>query len=242
MIIIPAIDIRNGYCVRLDQGKLENETVFSKDPVFMAKLWKAQGAERLHVIDLDGAFSGIPQNLGTIAEIAGSMDIPVQVGGGIRNTDTINKIFSAGAGKAILGTTAIYDTDFVKKACARYVDKIIISIDVRDNKVAIGGWKDLTTVSAVELGKKMADYGIKEIIFTDISKDGMLAGPNLKAIEDFSSKVNVSVIVSGGVSGIDDIRNIMALGSKNITGVIIGKALYTEKIKMEDAIEAAGKE
>ncbi len=240
MRIIPAIDIRNGYCVRLGQGKLENETIYSRDPVFIAKLWKAQGAKRIHVVDLDGAFSGITKNMSIISKISKAVDIPVHVGGGIRKMAVMQEVLSKGIDKVVLGTTAIYDTEFLVKAKKKFKDRIIISIDVVGNKVAIGGWKDVTSVTALELGKRICNYGFKEIIFTDIKKDGMMEGPNLKSIEKFAEKVKASVIIAGGISNLGDVKNIIDLGIKNITGIIIGKALYTESISLIDAVKLAG--
>jgi len=237
MIIIPAVDIRNGCCVRLDQGRLENETIYSKDPLFIAKLWKAQGASRMHVVDLDGAFMGIIHNLAIIEKIVKEVGIPVQVGGGIRNMETIEDVFSKGVHKIVLGTAAVYDTELVKKAKKKFGSRIIISVDAVGDKVAIGGWKDVTSVAPGELGKKICGYGFKEIIFTDIKRDGMMGGPNLESIANFASKVKASIIIAGGITTLKDIKNIINLKIKNISGIIIGKAPYTESIKLADAIK-----
>ncbi|MDH5661662.1 MAG: 1-(5-phosphoribosyl)-5-[(5-phosphoribosylamino)methylideneamino]imidazole-4-carboxamide isomerase [Elusimicrobiota bacterium] len=239
MLVIPAIDIRGGNCVRLIQGKLEQETIFSKDPVFVAKLWQAQGAKKLHIVDLDGAFAGVIQNLELIAKIAKSIKIPVEVGGGIRDMDTIKAVLSGGVAEVILGTSAIYDTDTVKKALKKFRDKIVISIDSMGGKVAIGGWKEITAVRSATLAKRVAEMGVKKIIFTDIKKDGMLKGPNVKRIKAFAEKVRVPVIACGGISTLDDVKNIKELEEYGVSGMIIGKALYTGGIKLQEAIEIA---
>ncbi|MDH5173866.1 MAG: 1-(5-phosphoribosyl)-5-[(5-phosphoribosylamino)methylideneamino]imidazole-4-carboxamide isomerase [Elusimicrobiota bacterium] len=239
MLVIPAIDIRGGNCVRLIQGKLEQETIFSKDPVFVAKLWQAQGAKKLHIVDLDGAFAGVIQNLELIAKIAKSIKVPVEVGGGIRDMDTIKAVLSGGVAEVILGTSAIYDTDTVKKALKKFRDKIVISIDSMGGKVAIGGWKEITAVRSATLAKRVAEMGVKKIIFTDIKKDGMLKGPNVKRIKAFAEKVRVPVIACGGISTLDDVKNIKELEEYGVSGMIIGKALYTGGIKLQEAIEIA---
>ncbi len=241
MLVIPAIDIRGGNCVRLIQGKLEQETIFSKDPVFVAKLWQAQGAKKLHIIDLDGAFAGVIQNLELIAEIAKSIKVPVEVGGGIRDMDTIKRVLSRGVAEVILGTSAIYDTDTVKKALKKFRDKIVISIDSIGGKVAIGGWKEITSVRSVTLAKRVEEIGVKKIIFTDIKKDGMLKGPNVKAIKTFAEKVRVPVIACGGISTLDDVKRIKELEEHGVSGMIIGKALYTGGIRLQEAMEIAEK-
>jgi len=239
MLVIPAIDIRGGNCVRLAQGRLEQETIFSKDPVFVAKLWQAEGAKRLHIVDLDGAFSGVTQNLELIKEIAKSINIPVEVGGGIRNMETIERVLSGGVNKVILGTSAIYDTDTVRKALKKFRDRIVISIDSLGGKVAIGGWKEITTVRSTTLAKRVEEMGVKEIIFTDIKKDGMLKGPNVKGIKAFAEKVTIPVIACGGISTLDDVKKIKELEQYGVSGMIIGRAVYTGDIKLREAIEIA---
>lgn len=190
MLIIPAVDIRQGNCVMLQQGRIADETIYSKDPVFMAKLWKAKGAERLHVVDLDGSFSGNQSNNTIIGNICLSVDMPVQIGGGIRSMKRIDEIFMLGASYAILGTVAIYNPDVVRQAIDKYgADKIIVAVDILEDKVAIGGWKEITPVTASEMIDKLKDMGVKEIIYTDISKDGMLKGPNIDGLKDRKSVV-----------------------------------------------------
>jgi len=239
MLVIPAIDIRGGNCVRLVQGRLEEETIFSKEPVFVAKLWQAQGAERIHIVDLDGAFSGVIQNLELIMEIVKSINVPVEVGGGIRDMETIKRVLSGGVAKVILGTSAIYDTGTVKKALKKFGNKIVISIDSLGGKAAIGGWKEITAVRSTILAKRLEGMGVKEIIFTDIKRDGMLKGPNVKGIKAFAEKVGIPVIACGGISTLDDVKRIKELEKYGVSGMIIGKALYTGDIKLQEAIEIA---
>jgi len=238
MLIIPAIDIRGGNCVMLKQGKIEEETIYSKDPVFIAKLWQAKGAKRLHVVDLDGALGGRPQNIEITKKIKEAVGIPIQVGGGIRNIEAVDSLFDAGINYVILGTVAIYNPDVVRAALEKYGEKIIVAVDARDDKVAIGGWKDTTSISANELIKKLKEMGVSEILCTDIQKDGMLQGPNLKGLREIA-KLGIKVIASGGVSTIDDVRKIKELEKEGVIGAVIGKALYTEDIKLEEAIKAA---
>jgi phosphoribosylformimino-5-aminoimidazole carboxamide ribotide isomerase len=237
MLIIPAIDIRAGNCVMLTQGKIEEETIYSKDPVFIAKLWQAKGAKRLHVIDLDGAFQGGPKNIEIIKKIRENVSIPIQAGGGIRNLKAVESLINMGINYVILGTIAIYNPDLLKEAVNKYGDKVIAALDARGDKVAIGGWKETTTVELNELAKKMKNAGIKEIIYTDINRDGMLKGLNLPGIKDVAKKSKLKIIASGGVSDIEDIRKVKEIESAGVSGVIIGKALYTEAIKLEDALK-----
>jgi len=239
MLVIPAIDIRGGNCVRLVQGKLEQETIYSKDPVFVAKLWQAQGAKRIHIVDLDGAFSGVIQNLELIVRIANSVNVPVEVGGGIRDIVTMNRVLSGGVAKVVLGTSAIYDAVTVRKALKKFGDKIVISIDSLGGKVAIGGWKEITAVRSTVLAKRVEEMGAKEIIFTDIKKDGMLKGPNVRGIRAFAEKVGIPVIACGGISTLDDVRRIKELEKYGVSGMIIGKALYAGNIKLPEAIGIA---
>ena len=240
MLIIPAVDIRGGNCVMLTQGKIEAETIYSKDPIFISKIWQAKGAARLHVVDLDGAFQGMSNNAEIIRSIRKSVDIPIQVGGGIRSLKAIDTLFDAGINYAIVGTLAIYNPDILRQAIDKYGDRIIVAVDVRDNKVAIGGWKDVTPVDSLDLIGKLKEMGVAEIIITDIKKDGTLEGPNITGLRDISSKAGIKIIASGGVSKIDDVKNLMELEDFGVNGIIIGKALYTEDIKLEEAIKMAG--
>ncbi|MFH1715425.1 MAG: 1-(5-phosphoribosyl)-5-[(5-phosphoribosylamino)methylideneamino]imidazole-4-carboxamide isomerase [Elusimicrobiota bacterium] len=238
MQIIPAIDIRGGNCVRLMQGRLEQETIYSKDPVFMAKLWRAKGAERIHIVDLDGAFGGVPANYEIIKSIRKEVDVALEVGGGIRDHETIEKLLNAGIDKVVLGTVAIYNTDLVKEAIKNHGDKIIIGIDANNGRAAIGGWKEVTNVTDLDLAHNMEKIGVSEFIYTDISKDGMLEGPNLGGVKKFAESIKGKMIVSGGIASVKDIENIVKLKMNNIDGIIVGKALYAETLKLEDAIAA----
>ncbi|MDD3053365.1 MAG: 1-(5-phosphoribosyl)-5-[(5-phosphoribosylamino)methylideneamino]imidazole-4-carboxamide isomerase [Endomicrobiia bacterium] len=242
MLIIPAVDIRQGNCVMLQQGKIADETIYSKDPVFMAKLWKAKGAERLHVVDLDGSFSGNQSNNAIIGNICLSVDMPVQIGGGIRSMKRIDEIFTLGASYAILGTVAIYNPDVVRQAIDKYgSERIIVAVDIFEDKVAIGGWKEITPVTTLEMIDKLKNMGVKEIIYTDISKDGMLKGPNIDGLKKIAKASKMNVIASGGVTTIDDVKKIAKLEKIGVIGAIVGKALYTEDFKLEEAIRALNK-
>lgn len=242
MLIIPAIDIRAGNCVMLTQGRIEAETIFSKDPVFMAKLMQAKGAKRLHVVDLDGAFQGMPKNIEIVKSIRAAIQIPIEFGGGVRNMKTIDSLIEGGIDHVILGTIAVYHPEILREAADKYGDKIILALDVKDSKVAIAGWKETTTIDALELAAKAKELGIREIIYTDIKKDGMMEGPNLDGLEKIAVKSGVNIIASGGVSKLEDVSNIKKLESKGVIGAIVGKALYTEDIKLEEAIKMAEKE
>ncbi|MCL2799046.1 MAG: 1-(5-phosphoribosyl)-5-[(5-phosphoribosylamino)methylideneamino]imidazole-4-carboxamide isomerase [Endomicrobia bacterium] len=239
MIVIPAIDIRQGNSVRLKQGKIDAETIYSTDPVFIAKLWKAKGAQRIHVVDLDGAFSGLNSNKEIIKQICASMDIPVEVGGGIRTMERLKEVFDMGASYAILGTVAVYNPEIVRKAVDKYgPKKIIISIDAKDGKVAIGGWKDITPVDMFELIDKLKEAGIKDILYTDISRDGMLTGPDFSGLKKIS-KTGMRIIASGGIKTVDDIVKLKGLEKDGVFAAIVGSALYTDDFKLEEAIKKA---
>ncbi|MDR1696285.1 MAG: 1-(5-phosphoribosyl)-5-[(5-phosphoribosylamino)methylideneamino]imidazole-4-carboxamide isomerase [Endomicrobium sp.] len=239
MIVIPAIDIRQGNSVRLKQGKIDAETVHSTDPVFIAKLWKAKGAKRIHVVDLDGAFSGLNSNEEIIKKICASVDIPVEVGGGIRTMERIKEVFSIGASHAILGTVAVYNPEIVRKAIDKYgPEKIIVAIDAKDGKVAISGWKDVTPVDMFELAEKLKESGVKEILYTDVSRDGMLTGPDFDGLEKIA-KTGMKIIASGGVKTVDDILKLKELEKDGVFAAIVGAALYTDDFNLEEAIKRA---
>ncbi|MFH1369641.1 MAG: 1-(5-phosphoribosyl)-5-[(5-phosphoribosylamino)methylideneamino]imidazole-4-carboxamide isomerase [Elusimicrobiota bacterium] len=242
MLVIPAIDIRAGNAVMLTQGKIEAEKIFSKDPVFIAKLMQAKGAKRLHVVDLDGAFQGTPKNMEIVKNIRASIQIPIQFGGGIRNLKAIDSLINSGIDYVILGTLAVYNPEILRKAVEIHGKKIVLALDVRDSKVAIAGWKETTTIDALELALKARDMGVEEIIYTDIKKDGMMEGPNLEGLELIAKKSKMKIIASGGVSSLKDVENVKALESKGVFGAIVGKALYTEDIKLEEAIKIAEKQ
>ncbi|MDD5686954.1 MAG: 1-(5-phosphoribosyl)-5-[(5-phosphoribosylamino)methylideneamino]imidazole-4-carboxamide isomerase [Elusimicrobia bacterium] len=240
MLIIPAIDIRDGNCVRLSQGKLEAECIYSKDPTFIAKMFQSKGAKRIHIVDLDGAFKGAPQNLVELEKIRQAVSIEIEFGGGIRKIETLEKIANMGIDKIILGTVAVFNPELMKEAVKKFKDRIILAIDVFDGKIAIGGWKEVTQHEALEFAKSAKEIGIKEIIVTDIKKDGMMEGPNIEGIRKIC-KSDLAVIASGGVSTIDDVKKISALEKYGVSGMIIGKAIYTDSIKLEDAITLTNK-
>lgn len=220
----------------LTQGKFEAETIYSKEPVFIAKMFVMQGAKRIHIIDLDGAFAGTPQNLSILKKIKETVSVELEFGGGVRKIETIEKITDMGIDKIILGTVAVFNPALVKEAVKKYKEKIILAIDVYDDKIAIGGWKEITQYDALEFAKKMVDIGVKEIITTDIKKDGMMEGPNIEGIKKLC-KSGLSVIASGGVSTIEDVKKISELEKFGVAGMIIGKAIYTDSIKLDDAIK-----
>ncbi len=235
MIVIPAIDLKDGKCVRLLQGRKEAVTVYSEDPVSTAKHWVKCGAELLHVVDLDGAFTGEQKNFDVIVAIRKAIDIPIEVGGGIRDIERIEKLVSLGIDRTIIGTSAAQEPDMIKKACERFPGKTLVGIDAKDGKVAVKGWEEVTGWGAVEFAKKMEDDGAAGIIYTDIARDGMLSGPNLDAMAKMVSELKVPVIASGGVSSIDDIKNLMKI--KNLWGVITGKAIYSGTLDLKEAIK-----
>lgn len=236
MVIYPAIDIKDGKCVRLVQGQFNDETIYSDHPVEMARKFEQLGAEYLHMVDLDGARLGEPQNIATISEIAVKLGIPIQLGGGIRTIEMIEIILCKGIERVILGTSAVKDQEMVKKAVRSFGKSLAVAIDARDGLVAIEGWAKTSSFTAVGFAKKMEDLGANTIIYTDISRDGMLNGPNLKAMEEMVKNVKIDVIASGGVTSLKDIINLKELG---ISGAIVGKALYTGDIKLQEAIAAA---
>ncbi|MEW6143145.1 MAG: 1-(5-phosphoribosyl)-5-[(5-phosphoribosylamino)methylideneamino]imidazole-4-carboxamide isomerase [Chloroflexota bacterium] len=237
MEVIPAIDIRNGRCVRLYQGDYDRETVYSEDPVEMALRWESQGAPRLHLVDLDGAVRGRPVNLKTVEAIVRAVRVPVQIGGGIRTKATAEEMLSLGVKRVILGTAAVEDPALVKELCAKYGEAIIVGIDARDGKVATRGWVGASGVSTEELAGRMVEAGVKRIIYTDISRDGTLTEPNFAAIGRLVKSVKAAVIASGGVSSAEHVRKLAPLG---VEGVIIGRALYTGDVKLKEALAAAG--
>jgi len=241
MEIIPAIDLKGGKCVRLEQGDMKRDTVFSSDPVSMAKKWESLGATRLHLVDLDGAFKGKPQNQDIIEDIIDAISIPVQIGGGIRDIETIDEYIAIGADRVILGTIAQKSPKFVIKACDIYHERIVVGIDAKDGKVAIKGWAEVTSKSAMELAAEYEDYGVAAIIYTDISRDGMMQGPNIETTRELALSVDIPIIASGGVSSIDDIKALLPLVNDGVEGVITGKAIYSGSLDLKEAVELAGK-
>lgn len=233
MQIIPAIDLKGGKCVRLYQGDYNQETVFSEEPVVIARKWQQQGARRLHLVDLDGAAGGEPGNLNIIEAIVKTTDLPVQLGGGIRTEDTVIKLLSIGVQRVILGTIAIEQPDLVKRLCRQFNQAIIVSIDAREGLVATRGWKHGTTVTAIELAQQMVAIGVPRILYTDISRDGTLTEPNYRAIAELISKVKLPVIAAGGIASRDHLQKLKQLG---VEGAVIGKALYTGNINLKEAL------
>ncbi len=236
MIVIPAIDLKEGRCVRLEQGLMERDTVFNDNPAAQAVEWQRQGAELLHIVDLDGAFAGEPKNRAAIEAIVNAITIPSQLGGGIRDLATVEAYLSLGVSRVILGTAAQRNPELVKEACAKFPGRIVVGIDAKNGMVAVQGWAEVTGITAVELARKFEGYGVAAIIYTDIARDGMLQGPNLEATKALAEAVNIPVIASGGVSTLKDIQNLMAIESSGVTGVITGKAVYTGAIRLAEAI------
>lgn len=235
MIVIPAVDIRGGNVVRLFRGDFTKETVYSTDPVRMALKWQSEGAKRLHLVDLDGALEGKLKNLDWIRKITASLDIPVEVGGGIRKEADLQTIIKAGASYAILGTKACEDEEFLKKAVDRYKDKIIVSLDVKDGYLHTKGWVNPTEIKAADFARRIKMLGVRTVEYTDISRDGTLQGPGFENILKFIDGVKIDMIVSGGISGIADLKILKEYNKKEIIGVIVGRALYDGKILIEEA-------
>jgi phosphoribosylformimino-5-aminoimidazole carboxamide ribotide isomerase len=240
MIVIPAIDLIDGQCVRLFQGKREAVTTYSDDPGAIAKQWEFFGAELIHIVDLDGAFAGNQTNLSAIKKIRESVEIPLQVGGGIRNIESITRLFSLGIERVILGTAAIEDPEFVKSSCSKYPGRVLIGIDAKDGLVAVKGWKEVTSFNVRDIAGRLADAGAAGIIYTDIARDGTLSGPNVKAVKEMVESVSIPVIAAGGVSSIEDIKKLM--GIKNLWGTITGKAIYSGTLDLREAIKAVRSE
>lgn len=237
MRIYPAIDIKDGNCVRLLQGRFSDVTVYGNSPSDMAKKWENMGGEFIHVVDLDGALKGHGVNAEIIKKICQSVSVPVQTGGGIRTMEDIEAKLSCGINRVIIGTKAVSDSEFVKRAVDKYGDKIVIGIDAKDGMVAIEGWEKTSDFTAVEFAKKMTDIGVKTIVYTDIATDGTLAGPNVAAMEEMVRSVNADIIASGGIGNIEHIKSLIPTG---VEGVIVGRALYTGNVDLKEAIKIAG--
>ena len=235
MEVIPAIDLKGGKCVRLYQGDYRQETVFSDDPLGMALHWSSSGASRLHLVDLDGAAKGEPRHWPVIAEIAKAINIPVQVGGGIRRMETIERLLGSGVDRVILGTAAIEDPELIKEACHRFGEAIVVGVDARDGYVATHGWKRKTRFTAIELIQGMTSLGAKRFIYTDISRDGTLSQPNFEVIAELISTTKLPIIASGGIASISHLVRLKQLGAE---GAIVGRALYTGDIRLEEALAA----
>ena len=235
MILYPAIDLKEGHCVRLIQGDMEQATVFNDDPAAQAASFADAGASWLHLVDLDGAFAGEPMNARAVEAIVNEVDIPVQLGGGIRNLETIENWLSRGVMRVILGTVAVKDPDLVNQACRKFPGHIAVGIDARGGRVAVEGWAEETNIQAVDLARKIADAGVEAIIYTDIDRDGVLQGANIPATAELARAVSIPVIASGGVSSLTDIRALIA--EKKIDGAIIGRALYDGRIDLAEALK-----
>jgi phosphoribosylformimino-5-aminoimidazole carboxamide ribotide isomerase len=240
MIIIPAVDIKNGKCVRLRQGQKDRETVYSEDPAAMAEKWESEGAELIHVVDLDGAFEKMPRNLPAISEILSRVRAGIQVGGGIRSEETIGMFIDAGVKRVVIGTEAHRNPVLVKNACKLFPGKIVVGIDAREGFVAVEGWTRTTDMKAVDLAKIYEDCGVAAINFTDIYRDGMGTGPNIKETRYLAESISIPVVASGGVSTIDDIKNLLPLESCGVVGVITGKAIYSGTLDFKEAVHRAG--
>ena len=237
MIIFPAIDIRHGQCVRLQQGRADAETIYFKDPVAIARHWESQGAAWLHLVDLDGAMSNSGQNREIAKRIFSTLSIPVQFGGGVRSLEILAELIEAGASRVILGTAAVENGRFLKESLDRYEDRIVIGIDARNGMVATKGWKQVESIDAISFAKDLSQLGARRTVYTDISKDGMLTGPNLEATRLMIEQSGLRVIASGGVSCLEDLRHLKQLEPLGLEGVIVGKALYEQKFTLGDALE-----
>ena len=236
MIVIPAVDIKDGRCVRLKQGRMSEETVYSDDPVQMAGTWYSKGAERIHLVDLDGAVEGKRVNGEVIRNIARSVPVPVELGGGIRNLASIEFYLEAGVEWVILGTVACKNPEMVEEACRRFPGHVMLAIDARAGRVAVEGWTEDTERSAIEVARPFDGRGIAAVIYTDIQRDGMSVGPNLRATGEMAKALKTPVIASGGISGLEDIRKVMTLSGQGVMGVITGRALYEGTLDLGEAI------
>ena len=240
MDVIPAIDLLEGRCVRLYQGDYDQSQVFSENPVEVAKQWAAQGAARLHLVDLDGAKAGKPENWQAIEAIVRAVDMSVQVGGGLRDRQRVADLLSLGVERAILGTVAVEQPDLVAELSQAFPDQIVVGIDARDGKVATRGWLETSEVLAIDLAQQVATLGAAAIIYTDIKRDGALKGPNISALRELAAAVSIPVIASGGVSSLTDVLSLLALAPQGVSGMIIGRALYTGDISLQEAMKAVG--
>ena len=241
MLIIPAIDLKYGHCVRLEMGRMETATVISEEPGRAAEQWTQKGARRLHVVDLNGAFAGKPRNEGAIKEIIAAVDsdVPVQVGGGIRDLDTIERYLDDGVSYIVIGTAAVKNPGFLHEACDAFPGHVMVGLDARDGKVAVEGWSKLTGHDVVDLAKRFEDYGVEAVIYTDIGRDGMLNGVNIEATVRLAQALHIPVIASGGVTNLDDVRNLCAVAKEGIMGAITGRAIYQGTLDFTQAQKLA---
>ena len=236
MIVIPALDLKEGRCVRLSQGRMDQESVYSENPVQMAKHWESKGAERLHVVDLNGAVTGRPFHRSLIEEITRSLRIPIEVGGGIRDLETIENYFSSGVRWVILGTAAFRNRPLIEEACHRFPERVILSIDAKGGKVAIHGWNEVIPLEAIDVARQFEGIGLSAIIFTDVERDGMGTGLNWEETKALARATSIPVIASGGVSRMEEMEHLMDLEPDGVIGVIVGRALYTGQLDLEEAI------
>ena len=242
MIIIPAIDLKDGACVRLEQGRMDTATVFSKEPGKAAAQWCGMGARRLHVVDLNGAMAGKPRNEAAVKSIIASIDsdIPVQLGGGIRDLDTIERYLDDGVSYVIIGTAAVKNPGFLHEACDAFPGHIIVGLDAKDGKVATDGWSKLTGHDVVDLARRFQDYGVEAVIYTDIGRDGMMTGVNIEATVRLAKALAIPVIASGGLNSLDDVKALMEVEGEGIAGCITGRAIYEGKLDFAAAVKLAG--
>jgi len=236
MLILPAIDIRHGKCVRLQQGDYGKETVYGDSPVEMAHYWEEQGAEFLHIVDLDGAKDGLPTNFSIVAKIAESLKIPIEIGGGVRTQETIQRYLEAGVNRLVIGTLALKEADWFREMCRQFPDRLVLGIDGRNGRVATEGWLETSQTLATDLAKKYIDLPLSALVYTDIAKDGMLEGPNVAEMEAMRRAVPFPLIVSGGIASLDDVRR---LARDGFHACIIGKALYENKFQLPEALAVA---
>jgi phosphoribosylformimino-5-aminoimidazole carboxamide ribotide isomerase len=241
MLLIPAIDLKDGKCVRLQQGDMKESTIFGDDPASMARRWLNAGARRLHLVDLNGAFAGKPVNESVVKAILREVgdEIPVQLGGGLRDLDTIERYLDDGLSYVIIGTAAVKSPGFLKDACSAFGGHIIVGLDAKDGKVATDGWSKLTGHDVVDLAKRFQDYGVEAVIYTDIGRDGMMTGVNIDATVRLAQALTVPVIASGGLNSMDDVKALMAVESEGITGCITGRAIYEGKLDFAAAVKLA---
>ncbi len=237
MLIIPAIDLKDGKCVRLSQGRMDRVTQYSTNPAEIARKWEGMGAELIHLVDLDGASAGRPVNTEAIRKIIDSVKTPLQLGGGIRDQKTAEDYLSLGIDRIVLGTAACEQPELIAEVCRRYPGKILVGIDAREGKVAIKGWEETTDREAIELARRFEDLKVAAIIYTDIKRDGMLSGPNLEETRKLAQSLKTPIIAAGGVSSLEDIRALMEIEQYGVEGVITGKALYSGKLDLREAIE-----
>ncbi len=235
----PAIDLQGGRCVRLRQGRADEATLYDADPLRAARRWIAEGAEALHVVDLDGAFQGRPVHLDVLRRLTGAVSVPIEYGGGLRTDADLEAVLDAGAARAIVGTRVCADPESVRRLAARYGDRFAVGLDARDGIVQVKGWTEASARTVVDLARELDDAGVRALIVTDISRDGMLAGVNASGLDEVCAAVRCQVVASGGVSSADDVRALVALGRPNLTGAIVGKALYEGRVRLADLRAAA---